>query len=75
MEWYLKVLKNYVNFSRRARRKEYWMFELFNISIMLALYILDLLVSPIFKSLYLLYTLAVFLPTLGVIVRRLHDIG
>ena len=31
MEWYLKVLKNYVGFSGRARRKEYWMFVLFNI--------------------------------------------
>ncbi|EHY7591871.1 DUF805 domain-containing protein, partial [Escherichia coli] len=26
MQWYLSVLKNYVGFSGRARRKEYWMF-------------------------------------------------
>ncbi|EJH0985034.1 DUF805 domain-containing protein, partial [Escherichia coli] len=26
MDWYLKVLKNYVGFWGRARRKEYWMF-------------------------------------------------
>ncbi len=25
MDWYLKVLKNYVGFRGRARRKEYWM--------------------------------------------------
>ncbi|EJV4405846.1 DUF805 domain-containing protein, partial [Escherichia coli H32] len=25
MQWYLSVLKNYVGFSGRARRKEYWM--------------------------------------------------
>lgn len=24
MQWYLSVLKNYVGFSGRARRKEYW---------------------------------------------------
>ncbi len=24
MQWYLAVLKNYVGFSGRARRKEYW---------------------------------------------------
>ncbi|EII4813589.1 TPA: DUF805 domain-containing protein, partial [Escherichia coli] len=24
MDWYLKVLKNYVGFRGRARRKEYW---------------------------------------------------
>lgn len=28
MDWYLKVLKNYVGFRGRARRKEYWMFIL-----------------------------------------------
>ena len=30
MNWYLAVLKNYVGFSGRARRTEYWMFALFN---------------------------------------------
>ncbi|EKA6670985.1 DUF805 domain-containing protein, partial [Salmonella enterica] len=25
MDWYLKVLKNYLGFGGRARRKEYWM--------------------------------------------------
>ncbi|KYK93988.1 DUF805 domain-containing protein, partial [Aggregatibacter actinomycetemcomitans] len=30
MNWYLHVLKNYATFSGRARRKEYWMFVLFN---------------------------------------------
>ena len=30
MEWYLKVVRdNYANFEGRARRKEYWMFFLF----------------------------------------------
>ncbi len=28
MEWYLKVLQNFLVFSGRARRKEYWMFIL-----------------------------------------------
>ena len=31
MDWYLKVLKNYIGFGGRARRKEYWMFILVNI--------------------------------------------
>jgi len=30
MDWYLVVFKNYTEFSRRARRKEYWMFVLSN---------------------------------------------
>jgi uncharacterized membrane protein YhaH (DUF805 family) len=29
MNWYLAVLKNYTEFSRRERKKEYWML-LFN---------------------------------------------
>ena len=31
MKWYLKVLKQYTDFNGRARRKEYWMFFLFNL--------------------------------------------
>lgn len=30
MEWFLKVLRQYADFNGRARRKEYWMFILFN---------------------------------------------
>jgi uncharacterized membrane protein YhaH (DUF805 family) len=30
MDWYLKVLRNYIGFGGRARRKEYWMFVLVN---------------------------------------------
>ena len=29
MKWFLKVLKQYSDFSTRARRKEYWMYSLF----------------------------------------------
>ena len=28
MKWFVKCIKNYVNFSGRARRMEYWMFYL-----------------------------------------------
>jgi hypothetical protein len=30
MNWYLKVLKDFTDFKSRSRRKEYWMFVLFN---------------------------------------------
>ena len=40
MNWYLAVLKKYVVFSVRARRKEYWIFVLINI---LVVYILDMI--------------------------------
>lgn len=74
MEWYLKVINNYVGFSGRARRKEYWMFMLVNILIALAIGIVEgLFGSP--GIIGGLYSLAVFLPSLAVAVRRLHDTG
>lgn len=77
MDWYLKVLKNYVGFSGRARRKEYWMFTLFNIIVSFVLGFIDglagLEAGGGLGMLGLLYSLAVFLPSLAVGVRRLHD--
>lgn len=83
MEWYLKVLKNYANFEGRARRKEYWMFVLFNYIFLFILAIpLGLVadsgneaLSGIFGGLLVLYLVAIIIPTLAVAVRRLHDIG
>ncbi len=33
MNWYIEVLRKYAVFSGRARRKEYWLFFLFNMII------------------------------------------
>ncbi len=73
MQWYLKVLKNYVGFQGRARRKEYWMFVLFNVIFSLALIIIDGILN--LNVLSSLYALVVLLPSLAVGVRRLHDTG
>ena len=69
MRWYLAVLKKYAVFSGRARRKEYWMFVLFNFLITVVLGIL----GGDQEVLAGLYSLAVLLPSLAVSVRRLHD--
>ncbi|WP_424767616.1 DUF805 domain-containing protein [Paenibacillus sp. sgz302251] len=74
MEWYLKVLKNYVGFQGRARRKEYWMFVLFSFIISLVLTIVEA-VTGMPAVLTGLYSLAILLPSLAVSVRRLHDTG
>jgi uncharacterized membrane protein YhaH (DUF805 family) len=74
MDWYLKVLKNYVGFSGRARRKEYWMFALFNIIIGFVIGFIEGLLNLV-GVLSTLYSLAIFLPSLAVGVRRLHDTG
>ncbi len=72
MYWYIEVLKKYVVFSGRARRKEYWMFTLISTIITVALAFIDDS-SGTDGLIGLAYTLAVFLPSLGVAVRRLHD--
>ena len=79
MEWYLKVVKQYVDFNGRARRKEFWMFTLFNIIFAIVAAVLDnilgLTASAIlpYGPLYGLYSLAMLIPGIAVSVRRLHD--
>lgn len=78
MKWYFKCLKQYVDFSGRARRKEYWMFYLFNVIVSLVLFFVDGLIGTKIHGVGIIssvYSLAVFLPGLAVTVRRLHDIG
>ena len=85
MEWYLKVMRdNYANFSGRARRKEYWMFVLVQTIVMIGLMILDSVLGLDFELqgislgygyLYLIGIIVHFIPSLAVVVRRLHDVG
>jgi uncharacterized membrane protein YhaH (DUF805 family) len=89
VNWYVKVLKQYADFSGRARRKEYWMFALINAIIVIVLQFVDGLLGTGMNTaaatgtgvsfgvslgiLSGLYSLAVLLPGLAVAVRRLHD--
>lgn len=80
MEWYLKVIRHYADFNGRARRKEYWMFILFNVIFAIVAMILDNVLGIAFEQigygpLYILYAIFALLPGLAVAVRRLHDIG
>ena len=78
MNWYLHVLKNYATFSGRARRKEYWMFFLISALISIVLTRLDILLGTysveyeagLFSG---LYSLLILIPSIAVVVRRLHD--
>lgn len=73
MQWYLAVLKNYVGFSGRARRKEYWMFTLINAIVGAIINVIQLILGLEFPYLSMLYLLATFLPVLALAIRRLHD--
>jgi len=80
MNWYLKVLKQYADFNGRARRKEYWMFTIFNIIFGGIAMTLDSVFGIAIEGvgygpLYGIYALVLFIPGLAVAVRRLHDIG
>lgn len=76
MNWYLKVLKQYADFEGRARRKEYWMFTLFNIIITYGLVLVGGAVeSSALMVLALIYMAGTLIPSLAVGVRRMHDIG
>lgn len=73
-DWFFKCLKNYANFSGRARRKEFWFFYLGTVIVNFIAMILDKVLETevIF---YGLVNLGLFVPTLAVSARRLHDVG
>ncbi len=74
MEWFLKVVKdNYANFNGRAGKKEFWMF-------ILVYFILSIIAGVIgnfigTSLIYSLLGLVLFVPSIAVGTRRLHDTG
>jgi uncharacterized membrane protein YhaH (DUF805 family) len=90
MEWYLMAWRKYAEFDGRSRRKEYWMFALFNILAVFALSVLAMAGAAILSTrgtdvsengfilLFIpigIYGLAITIPSLAVATRRFHDIG
>lgn len=85
MKWYINALKKYAVFSGRARRKEFWIFNLFSWIFWIPFALLDDVLKTsvdyyefmegfgygIISSLYLL---TILVPSLAVSVRRLHDV-
>jgi uncharacterized membrane protein YhaH (DUF805 family) len=71
INWYLKVLKQYADFNGRARRAEYWYFFLGNLIVSIIIgFIAGAIDVPILGT---IYSLATFLPSIAVAVRRMHD--
>ncbi len=67
-------LSNYVLFTGRARRSEYWYFALFYFLVLIVAAILDGIIGT-YPLLYAVAALGLFLPNLGLSIRRLHDTG
>ena len=78
-----QCLRKYARFSGRATRAEFWWWSLACYLAIILLTVLDgvasaLLVAlgvPFISPLGVLFAIGVFLPSLAVAVRRLHDIG
>lgn len=71
----LAFTKNYCNFKGRASRSEYWWF-------VLATTIVSIVISPLGyinelmgSVVNIIFTLAILLPNIGLVIRRFHDIG
>ena len=85
MNHYINVLKKYATFSGRATRSEYWYFVLIYSITYTILMGIDFAIGTFSKQLMengsflgfisTAYSLILFLPSLAVTVRRLHDIN
>lgn len=85
MLWFIKCLKHFADFNGRARRKEYWMFMLFNIIFSFIFTFIFTITCTIFShktydatditGLTYMLIIILALPSMSVTVRRLHDTG
>ena len=73
MEYFTDAFKRYTDFSGRASRQQYWMFILFVMIISFVLALIDTLLGMI--ALYAIFNLIIFIPSLSIAARRLHDTG
>ena len=83
IDWYRKVVfDNYSNFSGRASRSEYWYFMLCNFLVIVLTIALGVIctaafgeIGVVFTIIYFIYALAMLIPNIAVLVRRLHDVN
>lgn len=78
MNHFLAVLKKYAIFDGRASMAEYWYFVLFYIIFGVLFSIIDAMLGISSGSdsvLVQIYQLVLFLPSIGVAIRRMHDVN
>ncbi len=81
MQYFFKAFKNYANFKGRAHRTDYWMFVLIyfiiNTAIMGSIYAAATngngTLSGALSALSGVFGLVLFIPSLSIFIRRLHD--
>lgn len=76
--YYFEVIKKYAVFKGRSSRKEYWMFVLINILIYIGIAFIEGLLGINSDGergvLSVIYQIFIFIPSLAVTVRRMHDV-
>jgi uncharacterized membrane protein YhaH (DUF805 family) len=76
IDYYLNALKfKYADFDGRARRSEYWYYVLCNYIVIFLLAMIASAMSGYGFILVGIYLLAIIVPSIAMVVRRLHDVG
>ena len=73
IEAFETVISKYANIDGRATRSEYWWFTLANMIVTIGLAMGGFMVHA--PWIYAIYALGIFIPSLTVAIRRLHDTG
>lgn len=69
------IQEHYCDFNGRASRSDYWWFALFTFILGAVFNILGIFIGDVAQIISLIVSLALLLPSLGLGVRRLHDIN
>lgn len=72
---FVDIVKNhYMDFNGRATRSQYWLYVLAYVIISIPFVVIDTALLHA-QALSMILSLALLLPSLGIGVRRLHDVG
>jgi uncharacterized membrane protein YhaH (DUF805 family) len=76
LDYYLNALKfKYADFEGRARRSEFWYYTLCNYIVIILLALIASAMEGYGFILVGIYILGIIVPSLAMVVRRLHDVG
>ena len=73
------ICENYSHYKGRARRSEFWYWQLFNLIMNIIFFILAYVISTqisfVLIPIFIIISLKILFPTFTIMVRRLHDTG
>ncbi|MCW5623989.1 MAG: DUF805 domain-containing protein [Burkholderiales bacterium] len=80
MNWFMSALKKYAVFSGRSQRSEYWFYILIYMILYVVLSVIDAVLGLYSDHAQIgllsgLLALGLFIPSIAVAARRLHDTG